>query len=66
MRRRAESQFGDINRWPELFADVPGGRAGKPAEIAAMVAFLASPKSDYTSGVVVTLDAGVSSRAGGF
>jgi hypothetical protein len=29
-----------------------------------MVAFLASPKSSNTSGVVVTLDAGASSRAG--
>jgi hypothetical protein len=29
-----------------------------------MVAFLASPKSTYTSGEVITLDAGVSSRAG--
>jgi 3-oxoacyl-[acyl-carrier protein] reductase len=65
VRQRAERQFGDVARWPELFAGVPGGRAGQPAEIAAMVAFLASPRSDYTSGVVVTLDAGVSSRAGG-
>jgi hypothetical protein len=29
-----------------------------------MVAFLASPKSSYTSGVVITLDAGISSRSG--
>lgn len=66
VRQRAERELGDVARWPELFAGVPGGRVGRPAEIAAMVAFLASPKSDYTSGVVVTLDAGVSSRAGGF
>jgi NAD(P)-dependent dehydrogenase (short-subunit alcohol dehydrogenase family) len=48
----------------ELFKSLPGERVGEPAEIAAMVAFLASPKSNYTSGVVITLDAGVSSRAG--
>jgi NAD(P)-dependent dehydrogenase (short-subunit alcohol dehydrogenase family) len=41
-----------------------GGRVGQPAEVAAMVAFLASPKSSYTSGVVITLDAGISSRSG--
>ena len=45
---------------------MPGGRVGEPAEIAAMVAFLASPKSNYTSGAVITLDAGVSSRGGSF
>jgi NAD(P)-dependent dehydrogenase (short-subunit alcohol dehydrogenase family) len=66
VRQRAERELGDVARWPELFAGVPGGRVGNPAEIAAMVAFLASPRSGYTSGVVVTLDAGVSSRAGGF
>jgi 3-oxoacyl-[acyl-carrier protein] reductase len=66
VRQRAERELGDVRRWPELFVGVPGGRVGDPAEIAAMVAFLASPKSGYTSGVVVTLDAGVSSRAGGF
>ena len=61
---RAEKQFGDAKRWRELFNSLPGGRPGEPAEIAAMVALLASPKSNFTSGAVVTLDAGVSSRSG--
>ena len=64
VRKRAKSEFGDEARWPELFRSLPGGRVGEPTEIAAMVAFLASPRSTYTSGVVVTLDAGVSSRTG--
>lgn len=63
-RKRAKNEFGDEARWPELFRSLPGGRVGEPAEIAAMVAFLASPRSTYTSGIVVTLDAGVPSRAG--
>ena len=42
----------------------PADASAKPAEIAAMVAFLASPLSSYTSGAVITLDAGVSSRSG--
>jgi 3-oxoacyl-[acyl-carrier protein] reductase len=46
------------------FTRPPAGRVSEPAEIAAMVCFLASPKSNYTSGVVITLDAGISSRAG--
>jgi hypothetical protein len=62
--KRAQERFGDPARWPELYKTLPGGRVGEPAEVAAMVAFLASPKSSYTSGVVITLDAGVSSRAG--
>ena len=37
----------------------------RPAEIASM-GFLASPKSNHTSGAVITLDAGVSSRGGSF
>jgi NAD(P)-dependent dehydrogenase (short-subunit alcohol dehydrogenase family) len=63
-RKRAQERFGDPIRWPELYETLPGGRVGEPAEVAAMVAFLASPKSSYTSGVVITLDAGVSSRTG--
>jgi 3-oxoacyl-[acyl-carrier protein] reductase len=62
--KRAEEKFGDAARWPELFSAIPGGRVGKPEEIAAMVAFLASPHSGYTSGAVITIDAGVSSRSG--
>jgi 3-oxoacyl-[acyl-carrier protein] reductase len=61
---RAKEQLGDAGRWRELFSNLPGGRAGEPSEVAAMVAFLASPLSGYTSGVVVTLDAGVSARSG--
>ena len=48
---------------PELYTSLPAGRVGQPAEVAAMVAFLASPKSSHTSGVVITLDAGISSRS---
>ena len=64
--KKAQERLGDSKRWPELFTSVPGGRIGEPAEIASMVAFLASPKSNYTSGAVITLDAGVSSRGGSF
>jgi len=62
--KRAQDTFGDVGRWRDLFTSLPGGRVGEPAEIAAMVAFLASPKSSFTSGAVITLDAGMSSRTG--
>jgi 3-oxoacyl-[acyl-carrier protein] reductase len=64
--KKAQDKLGDPARWPELFKPLPGGRVGEPAEMAAMVAFLASPKSSYTSGAVITIDAGVSSRRGSF
>lgn len=41
----------------------PFGRAADTAEIAAAVAFLASPKSGYTSGTVLMVDGGLSARA---
>ena len=38
------------------------GRAAKPEEIAWMVAFLASDRSAYTTGSIVTIDGGGGSR----
>ena len=60
MLRRAEAQakFGDPERWRELTANMPFGRAATPAEIGNAVAFLASPASGYTTGTVLTIDGG--------
>ena len=41
----------------------PFGRAAEPLEIASAVAFLASPRSGYTSGTVLMVDGGISARA---
>jgi NAD(P)-dependent dehydrogenase (short-subunit alcohol dehydrogenase family) len=41
----------------------PFGRAAEPDEIAAAIAFLASPLSAYTSGTVLMVDGGLSARA---
>ena len=41
----------------------PFGRAANPVEIASAVTFLASPRSDYTSGTVLMVDGGISARA---
>lgn len=38
---------------------IPLGRFGKPSEIAAMVAFLASEKADYITGQVISVDGGM-------
>jgi hypothetical protein len=60
MLRRADAQarFGDPDRWRELTAGMPFGRAAKPAEIGHAVAFLASPLSGYTTGTVLSINGG--------
>src|SRR5438309_2300686 len=61
MKTRAKTQLGDESRYGELMKNFPQGRAAKPREIADMMAFLASDRSGYTSGVIVTID-GAASR----
>jgi NAD(P)-dependent dehydrogenase (short-subunit alcohol dehydrogenase family) len=61
-RQRAQLRLGDPERWPELMKGNAFGRAAKPEEIAWMAAFLASDKSAYTTGTIVTIDGGGSSR----
>jgi len=58
MRQRAEKQFGDAERWRDMYKNLPFGRAGTPVEIANTVAFFASPRSSYTSGTVISIDGG--------
>ncbi len=66
MRKKAADRTGDPERWQELFAPMPFGRAATPEEIGDMVAFLASPRSNFTSGTIVTIDGGMASRSRAF
>jgi NAD(P)-dependent dehydrogenase (short-subunit alcohol dehydrogenase family) len=61
-RHRAQAQFGDPEKWQDMLKGYAFGRAAKPEEIAWMAAFLASDRSGYTTGSIVTIDGGGSSR----
>ena len=63
MRKKAQDKTGDPENWRDLVKPLPFGRAAQPEEIAAAITFLASERSGYTSGSVVTIDAGISARA---
>jgi hypothetical protein len=60
--RRAQQRLGDAERWPELMRGHAFGRAAKPEEIAWTAAVLASDKSAYTTGSIITIDGDGSSR----
>ena len=60
-RARALNTLGDATRAPELLAKLPLGRAATVEEIADLFVFLASSHSAYTSGVIFTVDGGISS-----
>jgi NAD(P)-dependent dehydrogenase (short-subunit alcohol dehydrogenase family) len=58
LRHRAGSELGDADRWLDLCKGMPYGRPAQPEEIAAAAAFLASPRSAYTNGTVLTINGG--------
>jgi NAD(P)-dependent dehydrogenase (short-subunit alcohol dehydrogenase family) len=64
LREQAKQRLGDESRWRELIKDYPLGRAASTREIADMMAFLASDRSAYTTGVVMTIDGGLSAGGG--
>jgi NAD(P)-dependent dehydrogenase (short-subunit alcohol dehydrogenase family) len=55
---RAKRLLGDENRWPELHAKFPAGRAAKASEIAEAVVFLASDRAGFISGATLEVDGG--------
>jgi hypothetical protein len=58
----ALQEFGDKDRWPELYKRFPIGRAGRVDEVSGVVAFLLSDHSSYISGETIRIDAGLIHR----
>lgn len=60
LRRYAEKNLGDADRWEEMLKDLPGGKAATSDDMANTIVFLASARAGYISGEVLTIDGGVS------
>ena len=66
MKKKALDRTGNADNWEDLFKPLPFGRGATAEEIGAAIAFIASERSGYTSGSVITIDAGLSARAQAF
>jgi NAD(P)-dependent dehydrogenase (short-subunit alcohol dehydrogenase family) len=62
-RQMAATKLGDANRYEELFKGMAFDRPASAEEIAWTIAFAASPRSSYTSGIYITVDGGIAARS---
>lgn len=62
LRTRAVDRYGSEDEADQLVEGYPAGRIATVSEVADMFVFLASPRSGYTSGAIVTIDGGITSR----
>ena len=62
MKGSAKDRLGDAERWPELLKPLPEERAATVEEIADLTLFVASARSSYTSGCILTVDGGYCNR----
>ena len=58
----AATRLGDAARYKELYKEMSFGRPATPEEIASATVFLASERSAYTTGCILTIDGGLAAR----
>jgi 3-oxoacyl-[acyl-carrier protein] reductase len=62
MRKKAQDNLGDAERWREGLAKLPFGRLAEASEVADLAVMLASPRASYISGTVFDADGGQSNK----
>jgi len=62
-KQMAAAKLGDANRYEELFKGMAFDRPATAEEIAWTVAFAASERSSYTSGIYITVDGGLAAKS---
>jgi NAD(P)-dependent dehydrogenase (short-subunit alcohol dehydrogenase family) len=62
LKFRAGKQLGDSGRYKELEATYPLGRPAHKHEISDLIVFLSSFRSGYTSGTIISVDGGITTR----
>jgi NAD(P)-dependent dehydrogenase (short-subunit alcohol dehydrogenase family) len=62
LRKWADTEFGDESRYEELLERYPLKRPARIHEVTDLFLFLASFRSGYTSGTIITVDGGIASR----
>jgi NAD(P)-dependent dehydrogenase (short-subunit alcohol dehydrogenase family) len=62
LKKRARDVLGDEGRYEELLERYPLRRPAHVHEVTDLIVFLASYRSGYTSGAIMTVDGGIASR----